>query len=171
MGLAHSASHCCILCIRLDRSLSLFKPPSGSDTSSTLVIAAARPTSNIHIQPRHRRCRVHPPFPSCPTPLLHSAGRILVIEHTCIWPTKCSPSYFDVPGTVQQLSAPPPHSSVPGVALGTSDATTVEPTRPPPKTRQRPPQRDFPWDTSHKNSIDIKSRIHSRLQILVYQNP
>jgi len=59
MGLAHSASHCCILCIRLDRSLSLFKPPSGSDTSSTLVIAAARPTSNI--QPRHRRCRVHRP--------------------------------------------------------------------------------------------------------------
>jgi len=84
--------------------------------------------STSHIQPRHRRCRIHRPFPSRPAPLFsHSAERILVIVHACIWPTKCSPSYFDVPGAVQPLSAP--HSSVPSVALGTSDAITVESTR------------------------------------------
>ena len=129
---AHSASRLHSLYQSVASSAqSLFKSPSGplsrtgSDTSSTLVITAARPTFNLDIDGvAFIDLSLLAPLPSPHDFFSPSVERILVVEQAWNWPTKWSPLYLDVLGAVQQLSAP--HPSVRSVTLGTSDAITVE---------------------------------------------
>ena len=129
---SHSASHLHSLYQSVASSAqSLFKSPSGplsqtgSDTSSTLVITAARPTFNLDIDGvAFIDLSLLAPLPSLHDYFSPSIERILVVEQAWNWPTKWSPLYLDVLGAVQQLSVP--HPSVRSVTLGTSDAITVE---------------------------------------------
>ena len=110
---------------------SLFDSPpgplsrAGSDTSSTLIIAVARPTFNLDIDGvAFINLSLLAPLPYLHDLFSPSVERILVLEQAWNWPTKWSPLYLDVLGAVQQLSTP--HPSVRSVTLGTSAAATAE---------------------------------------------
>ena len=101
---------------------------AGSDTPSTLVISVARPTFNLDIDGvAFTDLSLLAPLPSLHDLISSPVERILVLEQAWNWPTKWSPLYLDILGTIQQF--PAPHPSVRSVTLGSSDAVTADSVR------------------------------------------